>query len=136
MVNRIMLARMNTLEEGFREVLKEIKTISSTAASAAGVASRHGSEGDIIGVKARAKAERIDHRRSPRKLTRKNGKGKEAEKERPGSGLREEEGAEIEVQSPVSVVGPAHRIGDVADARGSDEPVTPPEDEHTEQRGE
>jgi hypothetical protein len=136
MVNRIMLARMNTLEEGFREVLKEIKTISSTAASAAGVASRHGSEGDIIGVKARAKAERIDHRRSPRKLTRKNGKGKEAEKERPGSGLREEEGAEIEVQSPVSVVGPAHRIGDVADARGSDEPVTPPEDEHTEQRRE
>jgi len=54
MVNRIMLARMNTLEEGFREVLKEIKTISSSAAaSAVGVAavaaasrSRQGSEGE------------------------------------------------------------------------------------------
>ncbi|KAF2723902.1 hypothetical protein K431DRAFT_208309, partial [Polychaeton citri CBS 116435] len=37
MVNRIMLARMNTLEEGFREVLREIKDLSQ---------SRKGSEAD------------------------------------------------------------------------------------------
>ena len=33
MVNRIMLARMHTLEEGFREVLKEIKDISRSTAN-------------------------------------------------------------------------------------------------------
>ena len=133
MVNRIMLARMNTLEEGFREVLKEIKTISSTAASAAGgVVSRHGSEGEVVGVKARAKLERTDSRRSPRKVVR---KGKQAEKERPGSGLREEEGVDDEVRSPVSVVGPGERVvvveggGSGGDAQGGDEPVTPPEPE-------
>ena len=130
MVNRIMLARMNTLEEGFREVLKEIKTISSTAASAAGgVLSRHGSEGEVpVGVKARAKLERTDSRRSPRKVVR---KGKTAEKERPGSGLREEEGVDDEVRSPVSVVGPGERVDVVeggGSAQGGDEPVTPPED--------
>ena len=32
MINRIMLARMNTLEEGFREVLKEIKDLSRSQA--------------------------------------------------------------------------------------------------------
>jgi hypothetical protein len=133
MVNRIMLARMNTLEEGFREVLKEIKTISSTAASAAGgVLSRHGSEGEVpVGVKARAKLERTDSRRSPRKVVRK-GKGKE-EKDRPGSGLREEEGVDNEeVRSPVSVVGPGERVVVVSgggSAQGGDEPVTPPEAE-------
>jgi len=137
MVNRIMLARMNTLEEGFREVLKEIKTISSTAASAAGAVSRHGSEGEIVGVKARAKLERTDSRRSPRKVVRKGGKGKEAEKERPGSGLREEEGVDDEVKSPVSVVGPGQRFvggGGSGDAQAGDEPVTPPEDAHSERR--
>jgi hypothetical protein len=133
MVNRIMLARMNTLEEGFREVLKEIKTISSTAASAAGgVLSRHGSEGEVVGVKARAKLERTDSRRSPRKVVR---KGKQADKERPGSGLKEEEGVDDEVRSPVSVVGPGERVvvveggGSGGDAQGGDEPVTPPEQE-------
>lgn len=136
MVNRIMLARMNTLEEGFREVLKEIKTISSTAASAAGVVSRHGSEGEIVGVKARAKMERTDSRRSPRKVVRKTGKGKDAEKERPGSGLREEEGVDDEAKSPVSVLGPGQgSVGD-GDAQAGDEPVTPPADEQSEQRGE
>jgi hypothetical protein len=141
MVNRIMLARMNTLEEGFREVLKEIKTISSTAASAAGVASRHGSEGEIVGIKARAKLERTDSRRSPRKIVRKGGKGKEVAetKERPGSGLREEEGVDDEVRSPVSVVGPGQRFvgggdGSVGDAQAGDEPVTPPEDAQSERR--
>jgi hypothetical protein len=58
MVNRIMLARMHTLEEGFREVLKEIKDMSQNANSNSrreseaadsgggsqviGIASRHG----------------------------------------------------------------------------------------------
>ncbi|CAK4030418.1 related to integral membrane channel [Lecanosticta acicola] len=42
MVNRIMLARMHTLEEGFREVLKEIKDLSQTANSG----SRRDSEAD------------------------------------------------------------------------------------------
>jgi hypothetical protein len=133
MVNRIMLARMNTLEEGFREVLKEIKTISSTAVSAVGGASRHGSEGEIVGVKARAKAERVDSRRSPRKVVRKNGKGKEAET-RPGSGLREEEGVDDEVRSPVSVVGPGHPIGGDADAQAGEDPVTPPVDVQDEEK--
>nr|POE46739.1 calcium channel yvc1 [Quercus suber] len=42
MVNRIMLARMHTLEEGFREVLKEIKDMSQAANS-----SRRDSEVDL-----------------------------------------------------------------------------------------
>ncbi|KAK4617602.1 Calcium channel [Fulvia fulva] len=45
MVNRIMLARMHTLEEGFREVLKEIKDMSHNANSG----SRRDSEGDSVG---------------------------------------------------------------------------------------
>lgn len=123
MVNRIMLARMNTLEEGFREVLKEIKTISTTAANASAAVSRRGSEGETFpvgGVRARAKAERKDRegdgRRSPRKVVRTKGKGKEtAEKGRPGSGLKEEvdegsvpsvETEEKDAPSPVSVLGP------------------------------
>jgi hypothetical protein len=143
MVNRIMLARMNTLEEGFREVLKEIKTISSSAAASAvgavaAARSRQGSEGELpIGVKARAKAERGmglagDGKRSPRKVVRKGGKGKEAERERPGSGLKEEEGVDdnnsAAALSPVSVVGPGHRVIPLQEALGSDEsPVTPPQ---------
>jgi hypothetical protein len=147
MVNRIMLARMNTLEEGFREVLKEIKTItSSAAASAVGVAavaaasrSRQGSEGEMpVGVKARAKIERGlglagDGKRSPRKVVRKNGKGKEAERERPGSGLKEEEGVDdhndAAALSPVSVVGPGHEVIPLREALADDEspPVTPPQ---------
>ncbi|KAI5363102.1 putative Ion transport domain-containing protein [Septoria linicola] len=48
MVNRIMLARMHTLEEGFREVLKEIKDMSQNANS-----SRRESEADSGGAPAR-----------------------------------------------------------------------------------
>ena len=44
MVNRIMLARMNTLEEGFREVLREIKDLSINTGG-----SRKGSEADVNG---------------------------------------------------------------------------------------
>lgn len=42
MVNRLMLARMNTLEEGFREVLREIKTMSTANSS------KVGSEADTV----------------------------------------------------------------------------------------
>jgi hypothetical protein len=53
--------------------------------------------------------------------------------------LREEEGVDDEVRSPVSVVGPGQRImgGDGAsggDAQAGDEPVTPPEDAQSERR--
>jgi hypothetical protein len=67
---------------------------------------------------------------------RKNGKGKEAEN-RPGSGLREEEGVDDEVRSPVSVVGPGHPIVGDADAQAVEDPVTPPVDvQDEEERGE
>lgn len=46
MVNRIMLARMHTLEEGFREVLKEIKDLSQNATNS----SRRDSEVDSGGA--------------------------------------------------------------------------------------
>ena len=81
-------------------------------------------------MRARAKRERTDSRRSPRKVVR---KGKQADKERPGSGLKEEEGVDDEVRSPVSVVGPGQRAvvvgggGSGGDAQGGDGPVTPPE---------
>lgn len=45
MVNRIMLARMHTLEEGFREVLKEIKDLNPNNANS----SRRESEADVNG---------------------------------------------------------------------------------------
>ncbi|KAK5133687.1 hypothetical protein LTR08_007441 [Meristemomyces frigidus] len=54
MVNRIMLARMNTLEEGFREVLKEIKDFSSLTAGN----SRMSSEVDLAGGHHRLRLER------------------------------------------------------------------------------
>lgn len=126
MVNRIMLARMNTLEEGFREVLKEIKTISSSAA-----VSRRGSEGETgpfvaASHRARVKGERGDGKRSPRKVARREkGKGKE---ERPGSGLKEEEGVDDgeDTHSPVSVLGPGHsKSGSVnTDYVGEERPGT------------
>ncbi|KAI6990602.1 hypothetical protein KC332_g4290 [Hortaea werneckii] len=54
MVNRIMLARMHTLEEGFREVLREIKDLSSQKAtgssgSRGGGGGGGGSEGEVMG---------------------------------------------------------------------------------------
>ncbi|KAL1587496.1 hypothetical protein WHR41_03963 [Cladosporium halotolerans] len=109
-VSRIMLARMNTLEEGFREVLREIKGIAQ-----AGGGSRGGSEGDGV-VRVRGMGE--GGRRSPRKGGGKKAR-RERERERPGtatgSGLSREEGAEegdAEVESPVSVVGPGPaRVG-------------------------
>ncbi|RMZ10635.1 hypothetical protein D0860_03742 [Hortaea werneckii] len=51
MVNRIMLARMHTLEEGFREVLREIKDLSSQKATGSsgsrGGGGGGGSEGEV-----------------------------------------------------------------------------------------
>ncbi|KAI6900708.1 hypothetical protein KC318_g8333 [Hortaea werneckii] len=50
MVNRIMLARMHTLEEGFREVLREIKDLSSqkaTGSSGSRGGGGGGSEGEV-----------------------------------------------------------------------------------------
>ncbi|EMC91604.1 hypothetical protein BAUCODRAFT_143148 [Baudoinia panamericana UAMH 10762] len=92
MVNRIMLARMHTLEEGFREVLKEIKDLSSHNAGS----SRRDSEADVGGGGDGPKTPfgRIGGndgrpRKSPRKIQRRSGKGKEAE--RPGSSLTQAE---------------------------------------------
>lgn len=53
MVNRIMLARMHTLEEGFREVLREIKDLSQHATGS----SRRESGEEAILFKARPKVE-------------------------------------------------------------------------------
>ncbi|KAI7224140.1 hypothetical protein KC365_g10938 [Hortaea werneckii] len=55
MVNRIMLARMHTLEEGFREVLREIKDLSSQKATGSsgsreGGGGGRGSEGEVTGA--------------------------------------------------------------------------------------
>ncbi|KAK5117337.1 hypothetical protein LTR62_005954 [Meristemomyces frigidus] len=116
MVNRIMLARMHTLEEGFREVLREIKDMSHAAGTGS---SRRESEADFSarggGIKAlRPKSQEVIappltplgrvagmgegmKRKSPRKLQRRNtGKGKEVE--RGGSSLKmtREEGASPE----------------------------------------
>ncbi|KAK4544442.1 hypothetical protein LTR36_004333 [Oleoguttula mirabilis] len=117
MVNRIMLARMHTLEEGFREVLKEIKDLNANS-------SRRTSEVDLAGHRARHERPRIETasssqshvnvppktpvgriggieakpRRSPKKLQRRGTKGKEVD--RPGSSMR----TENEVPSPLSVI--------------------------------
>ncbi|KAK3113455.1 hypothetical protein LTR53_009228 [Teratosphaeriaceae sp. CCFEE 6253] len=116
MVNRIMLARMHTLEEGFREVLNEIKGMSQNANS-----SRRESEADVAVRKPRPKVDTATSsqvrgvvspltpvgktmggdgkpRKSPRKIQRRNTKGKEPE--RPGSALRV---GEQEAASPQSV---------------------------------
>ncbi|KAK5121447.1 hypothetical protein LTR85_005280 [Meristemomyces frigidus] len=117
MVNRIMLARMHTLEEGFRDVLKEIRTLNASG-------SRRESEADVAGPRARHERPRVETanssqshgtvqpktpigriggnegkpRRSPKKLQRRGTKGKEPE--RPGSSMR----MENEVPSPKSVI--------------------------------
>lgn len=105
MVNRIMLSRMHTLEEGFREVLKEIKDMSHANSS------RRESEADSGGLLAKQGRPRINtaqsqgsggagpktpigriggnefkSKKSPRKLQRRGTKGKEPE--RPGTAMR------------------------------------------------
>ncbi|KAL1304520.1 hypothetical protein AAFC00_003506 [Neodothiora populina] len=91
MVGRIMLARMNTLEEGFREVLREVKDLASVAGanssrggSEIGIGNRHkpGTGGQLPlggkGVKLGG--------RSPKKLAVGSKKGKER--------MREDDGAD------------------------------------------
>lgn len=101
--NRIMLARMNTLEEGFKEVLREIKGIASAggANGSAGV-SRGGSEsgggsfvvGGRLGVPAVGAGGRGGVKRIPRKsggVGNSGGKGKGKGRESGASPQREVE---------------------------------------------
>lgn len=68
MVNRIMLARMHTLEEGFREVLREIKDLSRSTANS----SLRDSDADV------GPSRRHTAKSSPRKRERHGMKGKDA----------------------------------------------------------
>ncbi|TKA76127.1 hypothetical protein B0A55_03261, partial [Friedmanniomyces simplex] len=139
MVNRIMLARMHTLEEGFREVLKEIKDMSHHASS-----SRRESEGDVAVRGKPRPAPKVDTggsnqgrggvapltpvarsvaaggegkaKKSPRKLQRRNTKGKEAD--RPGSAMQV---GEEEAPSPESVLSVVQARDDEAETGGGDE---------------
>lgn len=75
MVNRIMLARMNTLEEGFREVLREIKDLTRSTANS----SRRDSDADV-GQSLKELKQNLHEakaRKSPKKATRREAKGKE-----------------------------------------------------------
>lgn len=113
MVGRIMLARMNTLEEGFREVLKEVKDMayfanSSRGGSEVGIGRRPGTkEGKKerpLSMGAEKSSEMVPgvsetvRRKNPRKLQRRgtantaagvmgNGKGKERESQPATPGL-------------------------------------------------
>ncbi len=136
MVNRIMLSRMHTLEEGFREVLKEIKDMSHHASS-----SRRESEGDVVVRTAKPRPARVDTagssqgrgaagvapltplgrgvaaggegkaRKSPRKLQRRNTKGKEVEQ--PASSTRVEEREAPSPESVMAVVQPREEGAEV-----------------------
>lgn len=125
MVNRIMLARMNTLEEGFREVLKGIKDLSSARGDSG--SSRRDSEGDVAGaLRSRLERPKLDTtgssgmlppktpigriggndakaRKSPKKVSRRTTGEKGKGVERQESAMRNENRA----PSPESVVGPA-----------------------------
>ena len=76
MVNRIMLARMHTLEEGFREVLKEIKDLSRSTANS----SRRDSEVEPMTPVRKLSLTDGKPRRSPKKHQRRGTKGKEIER--------------------------------------------------------
>ena len=97
MVNRILLARMHTLEEGFREVLREVKDLTRSTAGS----SRRESDGDGS-VGQRPRTRRKDQgegkgRGSPKK----GGKGKEVL--RTSAGLRTELAATATPESVRSV---------------------------------
>ncbi|OQO00233.1 hypothetical protein B0A48_14020 [Cryoendolithus antarcticus] len=122
MVNRIMLARMNTLEEGFKDILKEIKGISSQRESKNG-SSRQQSEVEFAmggGPKMhvlRPRQQVEGKAKSPKKL--RSGvreKGKNREGERPGSGLRDS--GSFEAESPISVVPAEQRTVAEGDVKG------------------
>jgi len=119
MVNRIMLARMHTLEEGFREVLKEIKGISSHKDTG----SSKPSEGSLDFPRTRSKLEGRENgsklkRASPKKAAKRLSKGKEPE--RPGSGLKEvDDVGEMGAESPVSVIDTS-RLGEEQGVAGGE----------------
>lgn len=108
MVNRIMLARMNTLEEGFREVLKEIKDMtannsrreSEAADSGSGLLQTVGPRSKLLRAKVdttagmsmplktpigRIGGNDVRTRKSPKKVDKQGGKNRK-EAERPRSG--------------------------------------------------
>ena len=83
MVNRIMLSRMHTLEEGFREVLKEIKDLNRSTANS----SRRDSDAEASQVTKEPRTPSRKHslsegkgRKSPKKPSRQNSKGKEIQR--------------------------------------------------------
>lgn len=115
-MSRIMLARMNTLEEGFKDMLREVKALGSGVGSAT-ASSRGNSANEAEGSS-----------KSPRKIAKKVGAVKghksvasvqsldgaaEAEKRR-GSGLREVESAEDGTATVASDVARTTKSADVA----------------------
>jgi hypothetical protein len=110
MVNRIMLARMNTLEEGFREVLKEIKDMTANnSRRESEAADSGGGPSQIMIARAKSLRPKVDTsvsssvapktpigriggndyrtRKSPKKIDRpQTGKKKKENESRPGSG--------------------------------------------------
>jgi hypothetical protein len=108
MVNRILLARMHTLEEGFREVLKEVKDLTRSTANS----SRRDSDIDVPQPRTPRKHSLSEGkaRASPKKAP----KGKEAQ--RPGGALRMEP---LTTPSPESVRSTVeHSARDGAEASG------------------
>lgn len=81
MVNRILLARMHTLEEGFREVLKEVKDLTKSTAGS----SRRDSDAEPSAPRTPRKHSLSDIPGKQRASPKKGGKGKEAQ--RPGGSL-------------------------------------------------
>ena len=112
MVNRIMLARMHTLEEGFREVLKEIKDLSRSNANS----SRRDSEVESRTPPKKPGLWDARPKKSPRKHARHGSKGKAI------TGLAAAMRAEEQptTPSPESVKSVIERSRDDADA-GADE---------------
>ena len=113
MVNRILLARMHTLEEGFREVLKEVKDLTRSTANS----SRRDSDADIYQPRTPRKHSLSDGkaRPSPKKAP----KGKEAQ--RPGGALRMEP---LTTSSPDSLPSTVERLA-TAGAEPSGEVLRP-----------
>ncbi|GAB7361629.1 hypothetical protein MBLNU230_g1680t1 [Neophaeotheca triangularis] len=119
--NRIMLARMNTLEEGFKEVLREIRGFTSQPAvgvGGVGGVSRGGSETGGSGGTAFVVRNGLVGKAGGRKSPRKSGsKGKGKGRESPKSEGRAEIGAERGFKRP----GTSFKHGEVAS--GTEEAV-------------
>ena len=96
MVNRILLARMHTLEEGFREVLREVKDLTRSTAGS----SRRDSDvdGAVVAVPRTPRKDEGKSRGSPKK----GGKGKEVL--RAVGGLRMEMGTTATPERLASLV--------------------------------